>query len=187
MFKCSCCRMKCDEGSDAWSNLRISHIHVFLKNLRQHVPRKKNMEFAKVRRTKFFLAKMTFSRWKNLEQPSYVYSIDIYIYIFIGPTKCKARGGLWPYIYNIYVYTFAVIYLYMFWPSQSSFVGLHSKLKSTKCFCWYVWAPNQELPCLLLVTSMFFLEYTYWGKLMIRSVDGSEIPRPTTWDGAKTQ
>ena len=63
--------MKCDEGSDAWNNLRISHIHVFLKNLRQHVPRKKNMEFAKVRRKKFFLAKMTFSRWKNLEQPSY--------------------------------------------------------------------------------------------------------------------
>ena len=63
--------MKCDEGSDAWNNLRISHIHVFLKNLRQHVPRKKNMEFAKVRRKNFFLAKMTFSRWKNLEQPSY--------------------------------------------------------------------------------------------------------------------
>ena len=46
--------MKCDEGSDAWNNLRISHIHVFLKNLRQHVPRKKNMEFAKVRRKKIF-------------------------------------------------------------------------------------------------------------------------------------
>ena len=46
--------MKCDEGSDAWNNLRISHIHVFLKNLRQHVPRKKNMEFAKVRRKNFF-------------------------------------------------------------------------------------------------------------------------------------
>ena len=54
MFKCSCRRMKCDEGSDAWSNLRISHIHVFLQNLRQHVPRKKNMEFAKVRRKKIF-------------------------------------------------------------------------------------------------------------------------------------
>ena len=23
--------MKCDEGSDAWNSLRISHIHVFLK------------------------------------------------------------------------------------------------------------------------------------------------------------
>ena len=46
--------MKCDEESDAWNNLRISHIHVFLKNLGQHVPRKKNMEFAKVRRKKFF-------------------------------------------------------------------------------------------------------------------------------------
>ena len=46
--------MKCDEGSDAWNNLRISHIHVFLKNIRQHVPRKKNMEFAKVRRNFFF-------------------------------------------------------------------------------------------------------------------------------------
>ena len=80
MFKCSCRRMKCDEGSDAWNNLRISHIHVFLKNLRQHVPRKKNMEFAKVRRKNFFLAKMTFSRWKNLEQPSYIY---IYTYIYI--------------------------------------------------------------------------------------------------------
>ena len=46
--------MKCDEGSDAWNNLRISRIHVFLENLRQHVPRKKNMEFAKVRRKNFF-------------------------------------------------------------------------------------------------------------------------------------
>ena len=46
--------MKCDEGSDAWNNLRISHIHAFLKNLRQHVPRKKNMEFAKVRRKKIY-------------------------------------------------------------------------------------------------------------------------------------
>ena len=80
MFKCSCRRMKCDEESDAWNNLRISHIHVFLKDLGQHVPRKKNMEFAKVRRKKFFLAKMTFSRWKNLEQPSYIYTtVDIYI------------------------------------------------------------------------------------------------------------
>ena len=41
MFKCSCRKMKCDEGSDAWNNLRISHIHVFLKNLGQHVPRRK--------------------------------------------------------------------------------------------------------------------------------------------------
>ena len=72
MFKCRCRRMKCDEGSDAWNNLRISHIHVCLKNLRQHAPRKKNMEFAKVRRKNLFLAKMTFSRWKNLEQPSYI-------------------------------------------------------------------------------------------------------------------
>ena len=54
MFKCSCRRMKCDKGSDAWNNLRISHIHVFLKNLGQHVPRKINMEFAKVRRKNFF-------------------------------------------------------------------------------------------------------------------------------------
>ena len=54
MFKCSCGRMKCDEGSEAWNNLRISHINVFLQNLGQHVPRKKNMEFAKVRRKKFF-------------------------------------------------------------------------------------------------------------------------------------
>ena len=46
--------MKYDEGSDAWNNLRISHIHIFLKNLRQHVPRKKNMEFAKVWRKNFF-------------------------------------------------------------------------------------------------------------------------------------
>ena len=46
--------MKCDKGSDAWNNLRISHIHVFLKNLGQHVPRKINMEFAKVRRKNFF-------------------------------------------------------------------------------------------------------------------------------------
>ena len=46
--------MKCDKGSDAWNNLRKSHIHVFLKNLGQHVPRKINMEFAKVRRKKFF-------------------------------------------------------------------------------------------------------------------------------------
>ncbi len=40
--------------SDAWNNLRISHIHVFLKNLDQHVPRKINMKFAKVRRKNFF-------------------------------------------------------------------------------------------------------------------------------------
>ena len=46
--------MKCDKGSDAWNNLRISHIHVFLQNLGQRVPRKINMEFAKVRRKNFF-------------------------------------------------------------------------------------------------------------------------------------
>ena len=87
MFKCSCRRMKCDEGSDAWNNLRISHIHVFLKNLRQHVPRKKNMEFAKVRRKNFFLAKMTFSRWKNLEQPSHLSQMigSSYSYVSLPP------------------------------------------------------------------------------------------------------
>ena len=46
--------MKCDKGSRAWNNLRISHIHVFLQNLGQRVPRKINMEFAKVRRKKKF-------------------------------------------------------------------------------------------------------------------------------------
>ena len=93
MFKCSCRRMKCDEGSDAWNNLRISHIHVFLKNIRQHVPRKKNMEFAKVRRKNFFLAKMTFSRWKNLEQPSYIYIyiFCIQIYVFFDPFSAEVR------------------------------------------------------------------------------------------------
>ena len=50
--------MKCDKGSDAWNNLRISHlshIHVFLQVLGQHVPRKINMEFAKVRRKKIII------------------------------------------------------------------------------------------------------------------------------------
>ena len=54
MFKCSCRRMKCDEGSDAWNNLRISHIHVFLKNLRQHVPRKKTWSSRKFGERFFF-------------------------------------------------------------------------------------------------------------------------------------
>ena len=82
MFKCSCRRMKCDKGSDAWNNLRISRVHVFLKNLGQHVPRKINMEFAKVRRKKkIFLAKMAFSRWKNLEQPSYIYMFVILFHV----------------------------------------------------------------------------------------------------------
>ena len=97
MFKCSCRRMKCDEGSDAWNNLRISHIHVFLKNIRQHVPRKKNMEFAKVRRKNFFLAKMTFSRWKNLEQPSYIYIYLFFVYksmSFLTPLVRRFAGRI---------------------------------------------------------------------------------------------
>ena len=85
--------MKCDEGSDAWNNLRTSNIHVFLQTLGQHVPRKKNMEFAKVRQ--FFLAKMTFSRWKNLEQPSYIlypnHSKLVHVCAFILYFFCGCR------------------------------------------------------------------------------------------------
>ena len=100
MFKCSCCRMKCDEGSDAWNNFRISHIHVFLKNLGQPVPRKKNMEFAKVRRKNFFLAKMRFSRWKNLERMC----ICIYIHIHIW-AHCHTLVTLKALIFIVYPWT----------------------------------------------------------------------------------
>ena len=56
------------------TNLIVSHIHVLLTSLGQHVPLKD-----------FFLAKMGFSTWKNLEyleQPSYIY-IYTYIYIYV--------------------------------------------------------------------------------------------------------
>ena len=100
MFKCSCRRMKCDEESDAWNNLRISHIHVFLKNLGQHVPRKKNMEFAKVRRKKFFFGEDDVFQMKEFrKQPSYIYYSR---YIFLekishGP-QVHSMGQLvyWP-------------------------------------------------------------------------------------------
>ena len=88
MFKCSGRRMRCDKGSDAWNNLRISHIHVFLKNLGQHVPRKINMEFAKVRR------KIFFGEDGVLEQPSYIF-IVISIY----------------YIYSVYIYIYTCIFI----------------------------------------------------------------------------
>ena len=77
--------MKCDEGSDAWNSLRISHIHVFLKNLRQHVPRKKNMEFAKVRRKIFFGEDDVFQMKEfrtTLMYTCKMYNIYIYINIF---------------------------------------------------------------------------------------------------------
>ena len=60
-----------DQRPGTYLRIMILHIHVLLKNLGQHVPRKINVEFAKVRRKNFFLAKMAFSRWKNLEQPSH--------------------------------------------------------------------------------------------------------------------
>ncbi len=66
------------------ANLRIqvSHIHVLLTSLGQHVPLKINVGFAKVWRKKtFFLAKMAFSTWKNLEQPSYILYLQLHIYI----------------------------------------------------------------------------------------------------------
>ena len=46
--------MKYDEGADAENNLRILYIYISFKNLGQHVPRKKNMEFAKIRQKYFF-------------------------------------------------------------------------------------------------------------------------------------
>ena len=51
------------------ANLRISRIHIHT-SLGQQVLLKINVGFAKVRR-KIFFAKMAFSTWKNLEQPSY--------------------------------------------------------------------------------------------------------------------
>ena len=80
--------MKCDKGSDAWSKLRISQIHVLLTRLGQHVPLKINVGFAKVWRKIFFLAKMAFSTLKNLEQPAYM----LYIYRFTLYT-------LWAYVF----------------------------------------------------------------------------------------
>ena len=72
MFKCSCHRMKCDRGADAWNKFaEITH-QCFLTSLGRHVPLKINMGFAKVWRKNFFLAKMAFFTWKNLEQPSYL-------------------------------------------------------------------------------------------------------------------
>ena len=74
MFKCSCRRMKCDEGSDAWNNLRISHIQVFLKSSPTCTAKEKHgVRESSAKENHFFLAKMTFSRWKNLEQPSYIH------------------------------------------------------------------------------------------------------------------
>ena len=96
MFKCSCCWMKCDEGSDAWKQFEdISHIHVFLQNLGQHVPRKINMEFAKVGRKRIFWAKMAFSRWKNLEQPSHFVHLigtDITFCIVLGELELESHS-----------------------------------------------------------------------------------------------
>ena len=80
MFKCSCRRMKCDEASDAWSNLRISHIHVFLKNLGQHVPRKKNLEFAKVRRKNFLFGEEDVFQMKEF-RTTLIYINTFFIYI----------------------------------------------------------------------------------------------------------
>ena len=67
------------------TNLRISHIHVLLNSLGQHVPLKINVGFAKVWR-KIFLAKMAFSTGKNLEQPSphtYIYIYIYFVYLLI--------------------------------------------------------------------------------------------------------
>ena len=69
--------MKCDEGSGARNNLRISHIHVFLNNLGQHVPRKINMDFAMIsRKFAIFFGEDGVFQMKNLEQPSYIESED---------------------------------------------------------------------------------------------------------------
>ena len=91
MCKCSCRRMKCDEGSDAWNSLRISHIHVFLQNLRQHVPRKKNMEFAKVRRKKFFFGEDDVFQMKEFR------TTFIYIYIHVLFNEPRGNKGIAAY------------------------------------------------------------------------------------------
>ena len=75
MFKCSCHRMKCDRGADAWNKFEEITHQCFLTSLVRHVPLKMNMGFAKVWRKNFFSAKMAFSTWKNLEQPSCAHSI----------------------------------------------------------------------------------------------------------------
>ena len=49
---------------------------------------------------RFFLAKMTFSRWKNLEQPSYIY-INIYVLYFVK------RGSLLTFTFH----SFGRVYL----------------------------------------------------------------------------
>ena len=77
MFKCSC-------ANEVWQGIRrleqIWGYHIFLTSLGQHVPLKINVGFAKVWR-KIFFAKLAFSTWNNLEQPSHTHT-HIYIYIF---------------------------------------------------------------------------------------------------------
>ena len=75
MFKCSC-----HKGSDAWNKFEdFTHPCSSYQSWPTRTAKKINMGFAKVWR-KNYLAKMAFSTWKNLPQPSYSY---IYIYIYI--------------------------------------------------------------------------------------------------------
>ena len=73
--------MKYNEGVDAGNNLRISHIHVSFKNLGQHVPRKKNMEFVKIRR-KYFFGEDKILQMKEFRKTlKYIYIHYLYVYI----------------------------------------------------------------------------------------------------------
>ena len=53
------------------TNLRRSHIRVFLSGVGQHVPVKMNTGFAKFGEKKTLLGKRCVSAWKNLNQPSH--------------------------------------------------------------------------------------------------------------------
>ena len=96
-----------DQTPGANLRIQVSHIHVLLTSLGQHVPLKINVGFAKVWRKKtFFLAKMAFSTWKNLEQPSYILHLQLHIYIYI-------YLYLYNYIYNyiMFLSVFCIIWL----------------------------------------------------------------------------
>ena len=95
MFKYSCRRMKCDEGSDAWNNVRISHIHVCLKILANMYRERKTWSSRKFGESNFlFFAKMAFSRWKNLEQPSYT-KVRVTCWIILVPGWVRAWSEVW--------------------------------------------------------------------------------------------
>ena len=67
MFKCSCHSMKCDKGADAWNKFEDTAHQCFPYQCWATCAA--NMGCAKVFGESKFLARMSVSAWKNLEQP----------------------------------------------------------------------------------------------------------------------